>query len=132
MFKKLIKELYRLNGTEIEIYASGEYPTKQRTKVQDVAKYQNDGTAKIKAAHFVERAARRHRHWKWPIFHAIADILFENANMKQSLNTVGLRISHDINVMVNRIRTGRLKHSMLPRIKQKSRSWSGHSPGQRY
>jgi hypothetical protein len=117
MFKDLLKQLKDLHGTQIQIYGSGRYPTKQRTKVQDVAKYQNDGTDRgIKPAKFVEKAARKARSWKGPVYKAATEIMFRNANMKQALEEAGLKMSFDINRMINRIKTGRLKASMRPRI----------------
>ncbi len=117
MFKDLRKQLADLHGTQIQIYGSGEYPTKRRTKVQHVAKYQNDGTERgIKPARFVEKSARKHRHWKTVIYKAATNIMFRNANLKQALDDAGLRVSYDINRTINRIKTGRLKASMRPRI----------------
>jgi len=120
MFEEMRKALHRLDGTTLEIYAQGEYPTKARTEVQKVAKWQNDGTEKIKPARFVERAYGRHRGWAGPINKAAIDYLFRDGNFEQVLQDVGLKISYDINVMVNRIKTGRLKASMRPRIVETS------------
>ena len=118
MFERLLHDLEQLEGTTVQIHGAGEYPTKARTPVQHVAKYQNDGTDRgIKPARFVERAARRHRGWQFPIFRAVGHILFRNADIEQALTDAGLRVSYDINDMVNRIRTGRLKKSMRPRVK---------------
>jgi hypothetical protein len=116
MLEDLRKDLDRLAGTTIEIYGQGEYPVKARTPVQKVAKWQNDGTEKIRPALFVQSAERRHRGWQSPVFKAIGQIMFKDANFEQALTEAGLRISYDINNAVNRIRTGRLKKSMRPRI----------------
>lgn len=117
MFEKTIRDLQILEKKVVEIHGSGEYPTKKRTKVQAVAKYQNDGTETIKPARFVEKSARKHRHWATAIFRTVSRYLFQQSNLEQSLEEVGLKISYDINVMIDRIRTGRLKASMRPRIK---------------
>jgi len=114
MFEEMIRELKKLKGATIQIVASGVYPTKQRTKVSHVAHYQNDGTDRIEAANFVEKSAKKNRYWEKETFKAIADFIDGN---HYSLEQVGLRIAYDINNAVNRIKTGRLKHSMLPKIK---------------
>ena len=116
MFEKTIRDLQILERTEMEIFASGEYPTKKRTRVGHVAKWQNDGTKTIKPAKFVERARSRHRHWQSPIFKAVSVYLWKHVRLEHALNDVGLRIAYDINRVTDRIRTGRLKASMLPRI----------------
>jgi hypothetical protein len=116
MLHELRQDLQRLGRTTVEIYAQGEYPTKSRTPVQHVAKYQNDGTETIKPARFVERATGRHRGWQAPIFRAAGSFLFNNGDFNQVLTDAGLRISFDINRTVNRIKTGRLKRSFRPRI----------------
>ena len=116
MFEKTIRDLQILSRTDVEIHGSGEYPVGKRIKVQKVAKFQNDGTETIKPARFVERAAGKHRHWQNPLFRAVSNYLFKNANLEQILKNVGLKISYDINVVTDRIKTGRLKKSMRPRI----------------
>lgn len=99
----------------MDIWAEGEYPTKSRTPVQHVAKYQNDGTEHIKPAMFVEKAKRKHRSWQRVVFLAMA--AFAMKGEIDAINQMGLRISYDINNEVNRIRTGRLKKSFRPKIK---------------
>jgi hypothetical protein len=116
MFEQLIAELEALEGTEIHIQATGEYPTKRRTPVGDVAVYQNDGTERIKPSKFVERAARRNRGWASPIFKAIGRVLFKNGDLVIELNDVGMKVSEDIARVCDRIRTGRLKKSFRPKV----------------
>jgi hypothetical protein len=124
MFESLLKRLKELDGSEILIRAEGEYPTKARTKVQAVAKYQNDGTDRgIKPAHFVEYAASQHSYWQEPIFQAIGKYM-SGHGLGYDLRQVGLRIAYDINVAVNRIKTGRLKKSFRPLLRQRgSAGW---------
>jgi hypothetical protein len=94
------------------------------TEVQHVAKYQNDGTNTIKASHFVERAARRARGWATPVFRAVDKYL---DGLEWELDTAGLKIAYDINNMVDRIDTGRLKHSFGHQVKVKTRSSANES-----
>jgi hypothetical protein len=118
MFADLMKHLKEIDGLEIHIVAEGEYPTKQRTKVQHVAKWQNDGTDRgIKPAKFVEAAVRRHRGWQSPVFKALGRWMFYGE--KYRLKEAGLRMAYDMNTAVNRIRTGRLKKSFRPQYKTK-------------
>jgi hypothetical protein len=115
MFEEAIRALQKLEQAELQIYASGEYPTKQRTKVQAVAHYQNDGTDRgVKPARFVEKAASKNRNWVNPWGQSVLKYI---GGDQSAIMDLGLRISYDINTAVNRIKTGRLKKSMLPRIK---------------
>ena len=124
MFEKTIRDLQILERTEMEIHANGEYPEsiavrKRKTKriaVQKVAKWQNDGTRHIPASKFVERAAKRKSHWQPTIYKAVKEYLFKHGNLRQVLEYAGLKVSYDINVMCDRIDTGRLTDSMRPRI----------------
>ncbi len=110
MLDLLEKNLKKLSRMEIQIYADGFYP--KGTKVSHVAKWQNDGTEKIKPARFVETAERKHG-WATLINQSVAKYLdgdiFE-------LIVMGRRIAGDINLEVNRIDTGRLKQSMRYKI----------------
>ena len=125
MLEKLLQNLQSLHGTAIEIRGEGNYPniSKRRsrraglgTRVQEVAVYQNDGTATITASHFVERSAAQHRGWATPIFAAVSKYL--DLGLKWELDQVGLEIAKDINDAVDRIRTGRLKKSFRPKVTQ--------------
>lgn len=107
------EQLNELERTEIEIVAKGNYPDNRRTKVSDVAHYQNDGTEKIKASRFVERTASAKREWHRPLFLAIGKYLDGN---EQDLTRVGRIIANDINQKVDRIRTGRLRESFVSRF----------------
>lgn len=92
---------------------------KPGTLVQHVSKYQNDGTQYIKPAQYVERAARRARYWQTPVFRAVYNGVFEKGrhDFSDLIMDIGLNASYDINKMVNRIRTGRLKKSHRPYLK---------------
>ena len=116
MFENLEKQLEKLERTTIDIRAEGEYPTKARTRVQNVAVYQNDGTATIAPSHFVERAAKSKRGWASPVFKAVSKYL---DGLEWELDQAGLQIAYDINVAVDRIKTGRLKKSFRPKIETK-------------
>jgi len=115
MFRDEIKRLEKLNGKEILIYARGEYPVKAKTKVQAVAHYQNDGTAKIKPARFIETAEERAGGWRGFIIKAVENII-AGSDMRE-LGKIGKIIAKDISIAVNRIRTGRLKRSITYRIR---------------
>ncbi len=121
MLTRLKQRLKELDGLKIQIRGEGEYPVKARTKVQHVAVYQNDGTATIKPARFVQRAARRHRYWQMLVFRA-AGRYMTGHGLGRDFNQAGLRIAYDINNAVNRIRTGRLKKSFRPHIKRAGRA----------
>jgi hypothetical protein len=95
--------------------AQGVYPDRKRTKVSDVAVYQNDGTQTIKPAKFVESAARSRRNWQSPVFRAVGKWLDGN---EHELSRVGRIIARDINDRCNRIKTGRLTHSFVHRFKR--------------
>jgi hypothetical protein len=114
LFDDLEKRLDDLGDTTVEVYAEGNYPDKKETKVQNVAVWQNDGTERIKAAKFVEAAVKKHREWKTEMGRAIARFL--NGEEK-AFEKFGARIAEDIGIAVNRIDTGRLKRSMVYRIK---------------
>ena len=112
-FSEVLKQLEDLHGTEVEISARGEYPTKQHPKVQHVAKWQNDGTATIKPARFVESAIRKHNGWQHLIYKSVSDYIW-GANIKR-LSGAMEKVSIDMNKAVNRIDTGRLKQSFTYR-----------------
>lgn len=81
-----------------------------------MAVYQNDGTATITPARFVERAEARAGEWLDNVRVAvIGHIDTEGA----ALDRLGRRVARDINDMCDRIRTRRLKHSFRHVIKQK-------------
>jgi hypothetical protein len=98
---------------EVQIVATGVYPNRQRTKVSDVAHYQNDGTEKIKPAKFVEAAAKRKREWHGDLRRAIGKFLDGD---EKDMTRVGRLIARDINDRCDRIKTRRLKHSFIHRI----------------
>jgi len=118
MFSELLKNLRELGRTRITIKADGEYPTKYKTPVQHVAKYQNDGTDRgVKPSRFVERAEKQHRGWKSERDKATADFLAEGNSYP--IEQLGKKIAHDISVMVDRIKTGLLKRSFRAHISKK-------------
>ena len=116
MFEEQIKQLKKVDGKTLEIYAKGEYPVKAKTPVQDVAHYQNDGTRTIKPARFIEAAEKRARGWWGFITQAVSNII-AGRQVNSELGAIGKIIAKDIMIAVNRIDTGRLKKSMKWRIK---------------
>lgn len=116
MLDGLKKQLKSLGDITLEISAKGTYKDKHRTKVQDVAVYQNDGTKHIKASHFVERAARSKRDWRRGVGVAVNKWLSGN---EREMTALGRVIAADINNRVDRIDTRRLKHSFVHRIRRK-------------
>ncbi len=106
--------LKKLEQSELQIQATGEYPTKSRTEVAEVAKYQNDGTDRIKPAKFVERAARKNRHWTTAWGRAVLAYI---GGDRFAIDELGLKISKDISDECDRIKTGRLKKSFRPNVK---------------
>ena len=135
MFELLIKHLRQMEGKEIHIYAKGNYPVKAKTKVQNVAKWQNDGNTRgVTAAHFVEDAAAESGNWSEALLKAMDEAVF-GTTIKTNpfaegervtitgvfsmdpFKELGKRIADDIGRHCNRIRTGRLKRSFTFRIK---------------
>lgn len=118
MFETEIENLKRLSGIEVQIQAEGTYPTKQRTPVQNVAKWQNDGTETIKPSRFVERAMRRNQGWQRFVFPEMCNFLFGDTI---ALQRMGQIIAGDIMAFIDRIDTRRLSHSLVPKVKQLDR-----------
>lgn len=112
MLQNLKKELQSLEQTSLEIVAKGSYP-KRGTKVSLVAMYQNDGTATIKASHFVERAGKSTQWWKKHVYRAIDKWLDGDHS---EMSRAGKIIAHDIARWCDRIDTGRLRQSFIHRI----------------
>jgi len=113
VFRELEKRLKDLASKEIRIVASGAYPTKKATEVRDVAVYQNDGTPTIKAAKFVEKAAKANKDWKRLVFeqamkHLGGDIA--------ALHEIGKTVARDIGAHCWRVDTGRLRESFKYQI----------------
>jgi hypothetical protein len=113
-----------LDGSEIQIYAQGEYPTRAKTKVQNVAVYQNDGTETIEASHFVERAVEKHDGWQNMIFKRVAEFLEMNGTWTPVL-IAGRYAAVDVRHMCDRIDTGRLQRSFTALIKKGGRVIAG-------
>ena len=114
MFETLEKQLKKLDGKSIEVVGVGSYTeTNAKTKVQNVAIWQNYGTDRIEPARFVEIAEEKNRGWAAPLSAAIQWFMREN---ERSLEAVARTIARDITTEVNRIRTGRLKASLRHKI----------------
>ena len=117
MFEEMIRQLDELDGLEIEISAKGVYPNRQRTPVQHVAKFQNDGTEHIEPARFVEEAERRNKRW-WIDRLAEGAFEFVFEGHERDLHKAGRIMARDINDAVNRIDTRRLRRSFRHVIKK--------------
>lgn len=113
--RRLLEQTKELGRKRVNIIAEGRYPDKRGTKVADVAFYQNDGTDKVSAAKFVEKAEAS-SDWSAAGAKVAGEYL---DNDESALMDLGLEISYDIGVECNRIRTGRLKKSFRPEIKAK-------------
>lgn len=96
---------------ELRVVAKGNYP--KGTEVQHVCFWQNNGTDRIKAARFVEKAARSNYQWRRVLNVSFKAFLDGKSN---SLMPAISRIAADIGKAVNRIDTGQLKTSMEPEI----------------
>lgn len=114
--QKLKSQLKKLGNSSVEIAAKGNYP-KSETKVQDVAVYQNDGTATISPSQFVERAAAIAGDWNEDIKRAV--IRFINGD-NSALDKLGSRVARGISKMCDRVDTGRLKASFRSEVKNGS------------
>jgi hypothetical protein len=93
-----------LSRRRIRVRARGKYPN--GTPVAEVAVYQNDGTARIAASHFVERAAAAASDWHDAIEKVTRVFIFLDAPLM-----VPLQIETDISAACDRVKTGRLKTS---------------------
>jgi hypothetical protein len=113
LLRDLEKQTKKLRKMKVVVESVGVYPDRKRTPVEDVAIYQNDGTPTIKPAKFIERAARKNNDWNRLVGEAVADFLDED---EKALDEAGRKIARDINDTVNRIDTGRLRHSMKHKI----------------
>lgn len=116
LFDDLIKRVKALHGKELQIHAVGNYPVKANTKVSHVAKWQNDGTATIKPAYFVEAAENKNR-WEKMIGNAVFE--FINGD-RLALEAAGFLMAKQTNKAESdsgRVDTGRLKQSFRHRIK---------------
>lgn len=115
--RKLKNRLAALDSTTIKIVAAGNYPDKRKTRVADVAMYQNDGTAKITASHFVERAADAAGEWNDAIASMVVRYLEGN---RGALKSLGKTVAREISKMCDRIKTRQLKKSFIAHIKNGS------------
>ena len=118
--KNLKSQVTDLGRQRIDIVADGRYPNKRGTRVADVATYQNDGTdwrgGNVKASKFVERAAAQAGDWSEGMNKAAGDLLEGDP---AALVDLGFRIAKDIEDMCDRVDTGRLKSSFVPKVTEK-------------
>lgn len=133
MFEQLRASLKKIGALRVEIYAKGRYPLKRGggtfykdgkkgVWVQQVAKWQNDGTERIRPAHFVEAATLHHGNWQKEFTDMIRDVMLDAQRGSYSLEPIkrlGQKMAADISDACNRIDTGRLKRSFTYRILRK-------------
>jgi hypothetical protein len=117
MLSNLIKRTRALGNVEILVKADGSYPVKNKTKVQHVDHYQNDGTKYIKASKYVQRAEKSKRAWRTPIFRSVGRWLFFNEF--RPMEQVAKRIALDIVSKVDRVDTGRLRANLKGRVNRR-------------
>jgi hypothetical protein len=96
------------------VQSKGKYPTKSRTPVADVARYQNDGTEKISPSRFIERAESAANGWEREMNES--QYQYMSGAGVDVLTNVAKKIARDIHLMCDRIRTGRLKMSFVGKV----------------
>ena len=107
MFEDMYKRLNQIDGMKLQIYAQGRYPSKKKQKtfaesvqygdkftlkwsgkgkpmVQQVAKWQNDGTERVKPSHWVNKLSERMFYWRKPMFEAIIEYMDKGAPKRVS------------------------------------------------
>lgn len=114
--QRMLRNAQALAGTSIEIKAVGEYPVRARTRVADVAKWQNDGTDRgVTPSQFVERAGVENSDWELSAYQAIDGVLEGDS---AALRVLGSEVAADIGDMCDRVKTGRLKRSFRAEISE--------------
>jgi hypothetical protein len=98
------------------VESPGEYPTKARTPVADVARYQNDGTEKITPSRFIERAAEESDDWSGELGDAVYRYI--DSGDDSSLLAAADEMARDISRVCDRVKTGRLKRSFTGRVSE--------------
>ena len=96
------------------VQSQGRYPTKARTLVADVARYQNDGTEKITPSKFIERARAQAVGWDDEIDAALAEFFAGGGDA--ALMAAARKIAADISRVCDRIKTGQLKASFEGKV----------------
>ena len=92
------------------VKSRGRYPTKSKTLVADVCRYQNDGTTRgITPAQFIERAEYEALGWKEEIDRGLSAFLAGNGDSE--LKEAAKKVASDISRVCDRVKTGRLKAS---------------------
>jgi hypothetical protein len=96
------------------VESQGRYPTRSNTRVADVCRYQNDGTDRITASKFIERAEAEADGWESEVDRAIERYL-ETGDLEQ-MRLLADKVAADISRMCDRIRTGQLKASFEGKV----------------
>jgi hypothetical protein len=93
----------------------GRYPPeKSSTLVADVCRYQNDGTDRIAASKFIERADADADGWQGEIDAAIGRYL--KTGDIEHIRLLADKVAADISRMCDRVRTGQLKASFEGKV----------------
>jgi hypothetical protein len=119
--ERKIMRLRRLQEKSLTVESPGEYPTKSRTPVADVCRYQNDGTyqngtEKITPSRFIERAAEESEDWSVELGDAVYRYI-DNGD-DSSLLAAADDMARDISRVCDRVKTGRLKRSFIGRVSE--------------
>jgi len=110
----LEQRLRDLSKSRIVVKCPGNYPTKARTPVADVCRYQNDGTDRVTASKFIERASEVNAAWNDELNDAVFH--FISGGGDTVLKGVAQKIAKDISIVCDRIDTGRLKRSFVGQV----------------
>lgn len=94
--------------------SQGKYPTRSRTPVADVARYQNDGTEKIPPSKFIERAEDAADGWSDEMDQSQFEYL--ETGDEAVLQKAADQIASDISQKCDRVKTGILKRSFVGKV----------------
>jgi hypothetical protein len=113
----LEQRLRNLSKSRIVVKCPGNYPDKSRTPVVDVCMYQNDGTDRVTASKFIERASEVNAAWVDELNDAVFQFISGGGDIV--LRNVAQKIAKDISTVCDRIDTGRLKRSFVGQVLSK-------------
>lgn len=111
-----IRRLRQLQRVTVVVRSQGRYPTKARTLVADVCRYQNDGTERITPARFIERAVAEMYEWQDEVDTALSAYLAGAG--REVFAGLAKQVASDISRICDRIRTGQLKASFVGTVER--------------
>lgn len=111
-----ISRLTKLRSLVVVVKSQGRYPTKARTLVADVCRYQNNGTERISPSRFIERAELEAIGWQEEKKRAYDAFL--RVGGVEVLSWLANLIARDISRVCDRIRTGQLKDSFIGSVER--------------